>query len=60
MQCFSFIRTMMIFFNTIIFVSMGAVGSLGLLHEWVTHLSRAQAGEQEIAVPRLCPASSLL
>lgn len=30
MQCYSFIKTMMILFNFLIFVSMGVVNSLGL------------------------------
>lgn len=53
MQCYSFIKTMMILFNFLIFVSMGVVSSLGLPTGVGHNLSRAQAGELE----PLCPES---
>lgn len=34
MQCYSFIKTMMIIFNMLIFVSVGLVGALGHPTEW--------------------------
>lgn len=43
MQCYSFIKTMMILFNFLIFVSMGFVSSLGLPAGVGHNLSRAQA-----------------
>lgn len=45
MQCYSFIKTMMIFFNFLIFVSMGVMGSLRFPIAVGHNLSRAQAGE---------------
>lgn len=43
MQCYSFIKTMMILFNFLIFVSMVAVGSLGLPTAVGHNLNRVQA-----------------
>lgn len=54
MQCFSFLKTMMILFNFLIFVSMGVVGCSGLPMGGGHNHSRAQAGKWEIAGSRLC------
>lgn len=53
MQCFSFIKTMMILFNMLIFVSVGVMGSLGFPIGVGLNLSRARTGEEETAMPRL-------
>lgn len=45
MQCYSFIKTITILFNFLIFVSLRVVGSLGLPTGVGYSLSRTQAGK---------------
>lgn len=48
MQCFSFIKAMMVLFNFLIFVSMETVGSLGLSKGVGHNLRRAQVGHRRL------------
>lgn len=50
MQCFKFIKVMMILFNLLIFVSMEGVGFLGSLKKQTT-IWGVQAREQETVYP---------